>query len=58
MKLKVFDWIALGVSALGAILLGVCNMKHASESAIETVEAAFREAEEKTDTDGVDVVDF
>ena len=54
MKLKLFDYIALGVSALGAILLGVSNMKHASESAIEQVNKAYREAEE----DGYDEVDF
>ena len=56
MKLKLFDYIALGISALGAILLGVSNMKHASESAIETVETAFSAAEEETDE--VDIVDF
>ena len=54
MKLTLFDYIALGVSALGAILLGVSNMKHASESAIEQVNKAYREAEE----DDVEVVDF
>ena len=53
MKLKVFDWIALCVSALGAILLGVCNMRHASESAIEQVQKAYDDAMEETD--GVDV---
>ena len=56
MKLKLFDFIALGVSALGAILLGISNMRHASKSAIETVEAAFGEAAEETDE--VDTVDF
>lgn len=56
MKLKLFDFIALGVSALGAILLGISNMRHASKSAIETVEAAFSAAEEETDE--VDIVDF
>ena len=55
MKLKLFDYIALGVSALGTILLGVSNMKHASESAIEQVNKAYREAEED---DGHDEVDF
>ena len=55
MKLKLFDYIALGVSALGAILLGVSNMRHASESAIGQVNKAYREAEED---DGYDEVDF
>ena len=55
MKLKVFDWIALGISALGAILLGVSNMRHASESAIEQVKRAYDEAEEP---EGYDEVDF
>lgn len=50
MKLKIFDFIALGVSALGAILLGISNMRHASKSAIETVEAAFDEAVEEINT--------
>ena len=54
MKLKVFDWIALGISALGAILLGVSNMKHASESAIEQVKKAYSEAEEDESYDEVD----
>ena len=57
MKLKLFDFIALGVSALGAILLGVSNIRHASQSAIETVETAFGEAAEE-ETDEVDIVDF
>ena len=52
MKLKLFDFIALGVSALGAILLGISNMRHASKSAIETVEAAYEEAEKEIN--GVD----
>lgn len=55
MKLNLFDYIALGVSALGAILLGVSNMKHASESAIGQVNKAYREAEED---EGYDEVDF
>ena len=55
MNLTLFDYIALGVSALGAILLGVSNMKHASESAIEQVNKAYREAEED---EGYDEVDF
>ena len=55
MKLKLFDYIALGISALGAILLGVSNMKHASESAIEQVKKAYSEAEED---EGYDEVDF
>ena len=55
MKLNLFDFIALGVSALGAILMGVSNIRHASKSAIETVETAFSAAEE---TDEVDIVDF
>ena len=54
MKLNLFDYIALGVSALGAILFGVSNMKHASESAIEQVNKAYREAEDE----GYDEVDF
>lgn len=53
MKLKIFDFIALGVSALGAILLGISNMRHASKSAIEAVEAAYEKAEEEIN--GVDV---
>ena len=57
MKLKLFDFIALGISALGTILLGVSNMKHASESAVKQVKNAFDAAEED-ETDGVDVVDF
>ena len=57
MKLKVFDWIALGISALGAILLGVSNMRHASESAIEQVKRAYDEAEEN-EPEGYDEVDF
>ena len=55
MKLTLFDCIALGISALGAILLGVSNMRHASESAIGQVNKAYREAEED---DGYDEVDF
>ena len=55
MKLNLFDYIALGVSALGAILLGVSNMNHASKSAIEQVNKAYREAEED---EGYDEVDF
>ena len=55
MKLKLFDFIALGISALGAILLGVSNMKHASESAIEQVKKAYDQAEED---EGYDEVDF
>ena len=55
MKLKLFDYIALGISALGAILLGVSNMKHASESAIEQVKKAYSEAEED---EGYDVTEF
>ena len=54
MKLNLFDYIALGISALGAILLGVSNMRHASESAIGQVNKAYREAED----DGYDEVDF
>ena len=57
MKLKLFDFIALGISALGTILLGVSNMKHASESAVKQVKNAFDAAEED-ETDGVDDVDF
>ena len=57
MKLKLFDFIALGISALGTILLGVSNMKHASESAVKQVKNAFDAAEEN-ETDGVDEVDF
>ena len=57
MKLKLFDFIALGISALGTILLGVSNMKHASESAVKQVKNAFDAAEED-ETDGVDEVDF
>ena len=57
MKLKLFDFIALGISALGTILLGVSNMKHASESAVEQGKNAFDAAEED-ETDGVDEVDF
>ena len=57
MKLKVFDWIALGISALGAILLGVSNMRHASESAIEQVRKAYDEAEEN-EPEGYDVTEF
>ena len=56
MKLKLFDFIALGISALGAILLGVSNMKHASESAVEQVKNAFDAAEE--DDEGYDVTEF
>ena len=55
MKLNLFDYIALGVSALGAILLGVSNMRHASGSAIEQVNKAYREAEED---EGYDVTGF
>ena len=55
MKLTVFDFIALGVSALGAILMGVSNMRHASESAIEQVNRAYDEAEE---SEGYDVTEF
>ena len=55
MKLTVFDFIALGVSALGAILLGVSNMRHASESAVEQVNRAYDEAEEP---EGYDVTEF
>ena len=55
MKLKLFDYIALGVSALGAILLGVSNMRHSSEAAIEQVNKADSEAEED---EGYDEVDF
>lgn len=55
MKLKVFDYIALGISALGAILLGVSNMRHSSEAAIEQVKKSFDEA---TEEDGVDVTEF
>ena len=51
MKLKLFDYIALGISALGAILLGASNMKHASESAVEQVKKAYSEAEEDEDYD-------
>ena len=57
MKLKVFDWIALGISALGTILLGVSNMRHASESAIEQVRKAYDEAEEN-EPEGYDVTEF
>ena len=57
MKLKLFDFIALGISALGTILLGVSNMKHASESAVKQVKNAF-DAVEEDETDGVDEVDF
>ena len=57
MKLKLFDFIALGISALGTVLLGVSNMKHASESAVKQVKNAFDAAEED-ETDGVDEVDF
>lgn len=57
MKLNLFDFIALGISALGTILLGVSNMKHASESAVKQVNNAFDAAEED-ETDGVDEVDF
>lgn len=53
MNLKLFDFIALGVSALGTILLGISNMRHASKSAIETVEAAYEEAKEEIN--GVEV---
>ena len=56
MKLKLFDFIALGISALGAILLGVSNMKHASESAVEQVKNAFDVAEEEDE--GYDEVNF
>ena len=55
MKLKLFDYIALGISALGAILLGVSNMNHASESAIKQVKKAYSEAEKD---EGYDEVDF
>lgn len=55
MKLTLFDCIALGISALGAILLGVSNMNHASESAIGQVKKAYSEAEED---EGYDEVDF
>ena len=55
MKLNLFDCIALGILALGAIRLGVSNMKHASESAIEQVKKAYSEAEED---EGYDEVDF
>ena len=55
MKLNLFDYIALGISALGAILLGVSNMRHASGSAIEQVNKAYREAEED---EGYDVTEF
>ena len=55
MKLNLFDYIALGISALGAILLGVSNMKHASKSAVEQVKKAYSEAEED---EGYDEVDF
>lgn len=55
MKLKLFDYIALGISALGAILLGISNMKHASESAVKQVQDAFNEAEED---EGYDVTEF
>lgn len=55
MKLTLFDCIALGVSALGAILLGVSNMTHASESAVEQVKKAYSEAEED---EGYDVTEF
>lgn len=55
MKLKLFDFIALGVSALGAVLLGISNMRHASTAAIEQVNAAFDEA---TEEDRVDVTEF
>lgn len=47
MKLKLFDWIALGVSALGAVLLGISNMRRSSEAAIEAVNSAFDEANEE-----------
>ena len=57
MKLKLFDYIALGISALGAILLGVSNMKHASESAVEQVKKSFDEATEE-ETEGFDVTEF
>ena len=55
MKLKLFDFIALGVSALGAILLGVSNMRHSSEAAIEQVNKAYDQAEED---EGYDVTEF
>ena len=55
MKLTLFDCIALGISALGAILLGVSNMNHASESAVEQVKKAYSEAEED---EGYDVTEF
>ena len=55
MKLTLFDFIALGISALGAILLGVSNMTHASKSAVEQVKKAYSEAEED---EGYDEVDF
>ena len=55
MKLNLFDCIALGISALGAILLGVSNMRHSSEAAIEQVNKAYSEAEED---EGYDEVDF
>lgn len=55
MKLNLFDFIALGISALGAILLGVSNMRHSSEAAIKQVRNAFNEAEKD---EGYDEVDF
>ena len=55
MKLNLFDFIALGISALGTILLGVSNMRHASESAIKQVQKAYDEAEEAEGYDEVDV---
>ena len=57
MKLKVFDYIALGISALGAILLGVSNMRHSSEAAIEQVKKSFDEATEE-ETEGFDITEF
>ena len=55
MKLTLFDFIALGISALGAILLGVSNMEHASKSAVQQVKKAYSEAEED---EGYDVTEF
>ena len=54
MKLNLFDYIALGISALGAILLGVSNMRHSSEAAVKQVQTAFNEAEEDESYDEVD----
>lgn len=55
MKLNLFDYIALGISALGTILLGVSNMRHSSEAAVKQVKNAFNEAEED---EGYDVTEF